>query len=418
MGSGKRQSGSRGPQKKRNSQHNRKNHPSSGKRRSSSGKNKHSQRMNTAAKRRTAPNAHPTSSIRTAANVAHNTQKPRPVPQTQAHHTHKRMSKEEIRRRKRRALIIILTVLLLIILAIGTGIYFLVKYIIGKSSGNTKETTTAAITETSTETTLATTSVETTAEVTFTPTPTPSPTPAPTATSTPTPTPEATPTPITTPTPEPTPFPAGGPDLKGYCVVIDAGHQEKANLSQEALSDGMSGSKAKSSEGFVGTVSGINESEINLSVELLLKAYLENLGCEVYVTRETNDVDISNKERAELAVSHNPDMYIRLFCNAANDSAENGCEVIVPASGKYASELSGWGGNLGTTIANFTKCVFHGCKSSGNYSGLNWADSVPSFMVRMGYLTNSDEEAKLLDEAYQFQICQGIAQFVSTMPKN
>ena len=34
--------------------------------------------------------------------------------------------------------------------------------------------------------------------------------------------------------------------------------------------------------------------------------YLESLGCEVYLTRETNDVDISNKERAEFAVSKNP----------------------------------------------------------------------------------------------------------------
>ncbi|MBQ0011542.1 MAG: N-acetylmuramoyl-L-alanine amidase, partial [Clostridiales bacterium] len=199
---------------------------------------------------------------------------------------------------------------------------------------------------------------------------------------------------------------------------IDPGHQEVANLEQEAMSSAMGGSKDRSAEGYTGVVSGINESEINLEVGCLLKAYLESLGCEVYLTRETNDVDISNQERAEFAVSKDPDLFIRLYCNAANDSKTSGCEVIVPASGKFASDVSTWGDNLGKTLVKFTNGVFNGCKSSSQYSGLNWADSVPSFMIRMGYLTNSDEEANLLDEAYRLKICQGVAQFITTMPKH
>ncbi|MBO4496382.1 MAG: N-acetylmuramoyl-L-alanine amidase [Clostridiales bacterium] len=306
-----------------------------------------------------------------------------------------RQSKEEIKRRKRNAAIFLSAMFLLVLLIIGGGIYLLVKHL---NSGDNKVPATSVTTTTTVETTQTSPDETTTEETT---------------TSEITTTTEST----ATPTPQTTPFPVGGPDLQGYCVVIDAGHQEVANLSQEAMADGMSGSKAKSAEGFTGVISGINESEINLSVELLLKAYLESLGCEVYVTRETNDVDISNKERALMAVSHDPDLYIRLFCNAANDSASKGCEVIVPASGKYASEVSAWGENLGKSIAACTGGSFNGCKQSGNYSGLNWASDVPSFMIRMGYLSNSDEESLLLKEEYQFTICEGIAQFISTMPK-
>ena len=179
----------------------------------------------------------------------------------------------------------------------------------------------------------------------------------------------------------------------------------------------MGGSKDRSSQGYTGVVSGTDESEINLSTALLLKEYLESLGCEVYLTRETNDVDISNKERAEFAVSKNPDLFIRLYCNAANDSKTNGIEVIVPNSGEYASQAVTWGENLGKQIANSTGSAFNGCKASEKYSGLNWANSVPSFMIRMGYLTNSDDEASLMDEEYQFKECQGIAQFIAAMPQ-
>ena len=297
--------------------------------------------------------------------------------------------KKKAAHRKRVERMLMLTIVL-VIAVIGLGIFFLVQNLGGKKNESTVTSTSMSAEMTSSETTEHTSSTTTT----------------------------ETTTPAPTPTPSPTPFPAGGPDLTGYCVVIDPGHQEVANTEQESMSSSMGGSKDRSALGYSGVVSGINESEINLEVGCLLKAYLESLGCEVYMTRETNDVDISNQERAEFAVAKDPDLFIRLYCNAANDSKTNGCEVIVPSSGKYASEVITWGENLGRSMVNFTNGNFNGCKSSGQYSGLNWAESIPSFMIRMGYLTNSDDEANLLDEAYRMKVCQGIAQFIATMPKH
>ncbi|MBO4650512.1 MAG: N-acetylmuramoyl-L-alanine amidase [Clostridiales bacterium] len=298
--------------------------------------------------------------------------------------------RKQIEARRRRAVIIIIVTFVLILLAVGLGIYYLVTHLTSKS-GETQTTSATTVTTSSETTPVSEESETTTSETTE---------------------PEATPTPAVTP------FPAGGPSLTGYCVVIDPGHQAVANTDPESMSSSMGGSKDRSSQGYTGVVTGTDESEINLENALLLKEYLESLGCEVYLTRETNDVDISNKERAEFAVSKNPDLFIRLYCNAANDSKTNGIEVIVPNSGEYASQVPTWGENLGKQLSTSTGSAFNGCKASEKYSGLNWANSVPSFMIRMGYLTNSDDEANLMNEEYQFKLCQGIAQFIVTMPQH
>ena len=322
------------------------------------------------------------------------------VPQIRPQAPVRRMSPEERARRKaqieakrRRVAIMMAVTAVLLVLAIGMGIFYAVRSLTSSKKESAATSTSLPIQkqvvpEDSSDT--PETQVTTTEET----------------------------TPAPTPTPAVTPFPAGGPDLSGYCVVIDPGHQAIPNREQEEMSSSMGGSKDKSAKGFSGVVSGIDESEINLQTALLLRAYLESLGCEVYITRETNDVDISNKERAELAVSYHPDVYIRLFCNCANDSKTSGCCVIVPSSGQYSDQVVAWGDKLGDYIATSSGANYNGCWASGNYTGLNWASSIPSFMVRMGYLSNSDEETNLLSEEYQYKICEGIAQFVSTMPKN
>lgn len=313
-------------------------------------------------------------------------------PKRPGNNTRRRLKDPKLEARRRLVSICLATTIILVIAAIGTGIFFAVSHFTSKSKDTSNTSTSVtSLTSLSQTTTTSPESESTTTEET---------------------------TPAPTPTPAATPFPAGGPTLAGYKVVIDPGHQAEASKEPEVMSSSMGGSKDRSAQGFIGTVTGRDESEINLETALLLKDYLESLGCEVFLTRETNDVDISNKERAEFAVEHDPDLFIRLYCNAANDSKTSGCEVIVPSSGKYAQQLPSWGETLGKMIETKTGCAFAGCKASGNYTGLNWASSVPSFMVRMGYLTNSDDETRLQDANEQFKICQAIAEFVATMQKH
>lgn len=209
-----------------------------------------------------------------------------------------------------------------------------------------------------------------------------------------------------------------GPDLTGYLVVLDPGHQMYPDSKQEPLSPTMSGSKDRVSSGTKGVSTLRPEYEVNLEIALLLKVYLEELGCEVYLTRTENDVNISNIERAELALSYNPDAYLRLHCNGNMDPSVKGISVFVADFGKYQSSLCGWADTLGQSISLATGSTYIGCNASSRYSGLNWATDIPSFLLEMGFMSNKQEDELLSDPAYQLKICAGIADFVATMPQN
>ena len=296
------------------------------------------------------------------------------------------MVDEEPKPKKKKVLAIVLAIVAAL-LVIGAGVFVILKYY--PSFAKDKDTTSTSVSE------QAPTTSEDLVLIT-----------------------ESTVPPTPTPTPGPTPIPTDGPDLTGMVIVIDAGHQATPNEEQEPLSSTMSGSKDKSSQGFVGCVTGREESEINLEVAQLLAQYLQALGADVRMTRTENDVDMSNNERAAFAVEQNPDLYIRLYCDAANDSLTSGINVCVANSGTYATSLPDWGTALANSVATATGAQNGGCYASSNYSGLNWANEIPSFMLRMGYLTNSDDDALLSDADYQFLICRGIADFCASMKTN
>ncbi|MEI8200288.1 MAG: N-acetylmuramoyl-L-alanine amidase [Eubacteriales bacterium] len=206
------------------------------------------------------------------------------------------------------------------------------------------------------------------------------------------------------------------PDLTGYVVVLDPGHQLHANSDQEALGPDMSGTKDKCSSGTSGVSTGRPEYEVNLEIGLRMRDYLESLGCEVYMTRTVNDVDISNIDRANIALSYAPDVYIRLHCDGSTNSSSRGMGVFVADSGKYAGSLSDWGDLLGRSLSDATGANYRGCSAGSTYSGLNWAADIPSFLLEMGFMSNATDDENLSDSEYQLKICEGVADFISQMP--
>lgn len=199
-------------------------------------------------------------------------------------------------------------------------------------------------------------------------------------------------------------------------VVIDPGHQSIPDYETEPLYPGSTIMKAKCSAGTRGVFTRRYEYVINLEISLKLKALLESQGVQVYLTRSRHDVRISNIDRALFAEGKSADIFIRIHCNGSNDPTVQGVKTYVGETGVYADRLPQWGKQLTAAVSATTGATDLGVNVSRRYTGLNWADQIPAFLVETGFMSNPDEDQMLSDTAYQDRICQGIADFVSRMP--
>ena len=207
----------------------------------------------------------------------------------------------------------------------------------------------------------------------------------------------------------------GSYDLSGMVIVIDPGHQRHANSDTEPLAPWSDEQKAKVSAGTSGVSTGRPEYEVVLEIALKMRDYLESQGATVILTRSSNDVDISNVERAQIAVDNQADVFLRLHCDASDSSSARGIGVFVCSRGELADYQEKWGNWLGNCLSEATGSNYRGCDASTRYSGLNWATSVPSFLLEMGFMSNATDDELLSDPDYQHELCVGVAAFCQKM---
>lgn len=194
-------------------------------------------------------------------------------------------------------------------------------------------------------------------------------------------------------------------------ICIDAGHQSKANNAKEPVAPGSRTVKPKVSSGTQGIATKKPEYKLTLEVALKLEQALQK-EYRVVMIRRTNNVDISNSERATRCNQVGADLTLRLHADGSNNLNIRGMSFLYPSGGsaamkKIAPQSLEIAKVLSKAVLQETQATSRGLTPRSDLTGFNWS-TVPVVLIEMGFMTNSKEDQKLSEATYQDKIVQGI----------
>ena len=204
---------------------------------------------------------------------------------------------------------------------------------------------------------------------------------------------------------------ANVPPGDGPLIAIDAGHQAQGNSEQETIAPSSRKTKAKVADGTCGVATGIPEYEFTLNFSQCLKKKFESAGYRVFMIRQSNDVNISNQERAAMANASGARVYLRIHANGGPASAK-GIETYYPSKNNPdVGHLSDPSRQLSELILS-EMCASTGAKGRGamardDLTGTNFAQ-IPTSLIECGYMSNTEEDKNLNDPSYQDAMALGI----------
>lgn len=196
-------------------------------------------------------------------------------------------------------------------------------------------------------------------------------------------------------------------------MVIDPGHQGHGNSALEPIGPGSSTTKDKVTSGTSGVSTGAPESTITLAVSLKLRDALQARGIKVVMTRTSQDVDLSNIQRARIANAAHAALCIRIHADGADTSSTHGIHTLYPAT------TAGWTDDIAlvskraaqlaqNALVAATGATDRGLDARSDMTGFNWSD-VPVILPELGFMSNPAEDRLLSSASYQQKIAGALA---------
>ncbi|MGA8486117.1 MAG: N-acetylmuramoyl-L-alanine amidase [Gaiella sp.] len=208
-------------------------------------------------------------------------------------------------------------------------------------------------------------------------------------------------------------------------VVIDPGHDARANLATEPIGPGSSTRKIKDGGGTHGVVTGVREPDLTLDVSLRLRRLLRAAGVRVVMTRtRTSGASMGNIVRARIANDAGAALFLRVHADGASSASARGTHTLTPAlrrgwtddvyaSSRRAATL------VQTELVRTLGFPNRGIQERSDFTGFNWAD-VPVILVEMGFMTNPTEDRALarptVRQRAALGLCRGTLRFLGLEP--
>lgn len=181
----------------------------------------------------------------------------------------------------------------------------------------------------------------------------------------------------------------------GVKIVLDAGH------------GGIDG-------GVSGRVTGINESDINLSVVKKLESYLKDVGIAVVLTRSSDaglyGVASSSlkrrdmEKRKEIILKAKPTLVLSVHMNYFPSSSRRGGQAFYNADGEGGKRLA-------ESVQKSLNALYADVKDysalKGDYYILN-CSPYPTVIAECGFLSNPTDEALLITEEFQSELAYSL----------
>lgn len=200
---------------------------------------------------------------------------------------------------------------------------------------------------------------------------------------------------------------------KGLVIVIDPGCASQVPGTTEPIGPGSAEMKEADTEGSYGPSSGLHEYDLTMKVSRKLRTELEERGYEVKLTHYDTFTPVSYTERAAVANENKADAFIRIHANASEDTGVHGAgTVCITKDNPYHPELYSSSLRLSETLLE-TYCKATGAEKekvveTDEMAGNNWAE-VPTTLIRLGYMTNPDEDLDMNSDSYHNKMVKGIA---------